>query len=65
MQTNLLLILNFKKMNLEKLNVVELSVQEVQETIGGGIIKEVGKAVKKAWGHFSDFCEGVWDGIVN
>ena len=52
-------------MSLENLNLVELNAQEVQEIIGGGIGKTIVKGAKKAWGHISDFCEGVWDGIVN
>ena len=52
-------------MNLENLNLVELNAQEVQEVAGGGIGGTIVKYGKKAWGHVSDFCVGVWDGIVN
>ena len=59
---------NFKTleiMNLKNLNLVELNAQEVQEVAGGGIGGTIVKYGKKAWGHVSDFCVGVWDGIVN
>jgi hypothetical protein len=52
-------------MNLENLGLVELNAQEVQEVQGGGIGKAILKAGKAAWGHVSDFFEGVYDGIVN
>ncbi len=52
-------------MNLDNLNLVELNAQEVQEITGGGIAGKIYKYAKKAWAHVSDFCEGVWDGIVD
>jgi hypothetical protein len=52
-------------MNLDNLNFVELNAQEVQEIQGGDIGKTIVKYGKQAWVHVSDFCVGVWDGIVN
>jgi hypothetical protein len=51
-------------MNLDNLNLVELNAQEVQEVTGGGIGGKIYKVLKTAWGHFSDFCVGVYEGIV-
>lgn len=50
-------------MNLEKTNLIELSHQEMITIEGGGRIKVIIKAVKKAAHEIADFVVGLIDGF--